>query len=536
MSNLDAREQLMLELVNRARMDPAAEAARFGINLNQGLAPGTITETSKEVYAGNEQLNQAANAHSRWMLTHKLIGHFEDAQHPTHSTGFSPTDRIEAAGYLLHWNVGENVSIHYTSGANTTAFKDNSILTQHGGLFKSAGHRQNILQDSASFPFREIGIGQLTGAFVFGKKTYIASAITQAFALGDPDIVFVTGVVYNDTKKADNFYSIGEGKVGFAVGGGAGDTTGAGGGYEIGFDEDHGAQTLTFGARQIEVTVGTRNIKLDFVNGSELWTDTTATVLTDNVTEIHALSTRAINLTGAGGSEKIFGNSAVNVLTGNGGEDMLDGGGNADTMFGGTGNDIYVVNDAGDIVNETGGDGTDTVRSSISFDLGGASVIGDVENLILVGATVGNATGNALDNVLTGSAKGNTLMGLDGLDTLRGGLGNDTLFGGNDADTFVFNSKLNATTNRDTIADFNPAEDVIHLDNAFFTKLGAPRNLPGGFFKPGANASDPNDYIVYNPANGALFYDANGKAPGQKILFAIVTGAPVLTAADFVII
>jgi hypothetical protein len=32
-----AQEQLFLELVNRARMDPLGEAARFGCDLNAGL-------------------------------------------------------------------------------------------------------------------------------------------------------------------------------------------------------------------------------------------------------------------------------------------------------------------------------------------------------------------------------------------------------------------------------------------------------------------------------------------------------------------
>ena len=39
----------------------------------------------------------------------------------------------------------------------------------------------------------------------------------------------------------------------------------------------------------------------------------------------------------------------------------------ADTMLGGTGNDTYVVDNAGDVVNETGGDGTDLVQASISI-------------------------------------------------------------------------------------------------------------------------------------------------------------------------
>ena len=40
MADATAREQLMLELVNRARLDPLGEARRFGIDLNQGLGSG----------------------------------------------------------------------------------------------------------------------------------------------------------------------------------------------------------------------------------------------------------------------------------------------------------------------------------------------------------------------------------------------------------------------------------------------------------------------------------------------------------------
>ncbi|MCZ7599534.1 MAG: hypothetical protein M5U09_19860 [Gammaproteobacteria bacterium] len=40
-----AIEQLMIELINRARSDPGAEAARFEIDLNDDLDPGTIADT-----------------------------------------------------------------------------------------------------------------------------------------------------------------------------------------------------------------------------------------------------------------------------------------------------------------------------------------------------------------------------------------------------------------------------------------------------------------------------------------------------------
>ena len=73
---------------------------------------------------------------------------------------------------------------------------------------------------------------------------------------------------------------------------------------------------------------------------------------------------------------------------------MLDGGAGADTMSGGAGNDTYVVDDAGDVVTEAAGEGTDTVRARVSYTLGA-----NVENLTLTGTGAINGTGNALDNV-----------------------------------------------------------------------------------------------------------------------------------------
>ena len=95
--------------------------------------------------------------------------------------------------------------------------------------------------------------------------------------------------------------------------------------------------------------------------------------------------------------------------------------------IGGTGNDTYVVDNAGDVANETGGDGTDTVLSSISFSLADTvHAIGSLENLTLTGTGAINATGNALDNVLIGNSAANVLVGGAGADTLDGGGGVDT--------------------------------------------------------------------------------------------------------------
>ena len=103
-------------------------------------------------------------------------------------------------------------------------------------------------------------------------------------------------------------------------------------------------------------------------------------------------------------------------------------------LIGGTGNDTYVIDNAGDIVDETGGDGIDTIQTSFAFSL---AALAEIENLTLTGSAAVNGTGNDLANVLTGNGGKNVLTGLDGNDTLNGGLGADTLIGGTGNDTYV---------------------------------------------------------------------------------------------------
>ncbi|MBN8487026.1 MAG: hypothetical protein J0M20_04730 [Burkholderiales bacterium] len=148
----------------------------------------------------------------------------------------------------------------------------------------------------------------------------------------------------------------------------------------------------------------------------------------------HLTLTGSANLNGTGNSSDnlIIGNDGANTLTGLIGGDTLDGGAGADTMVGGQGNDSYVVDDAGDVVTETAGQGTDTVRSSLTYTL--ASTL---ENLSLLGTSAIDGTGNNVDNLLVGNAGANTLTSLNGNDTLDGGAGVDTLVGGTGADVYV---------------------------------------------------------------------------------------------------
>jgi Ca2+-binding RTX toxin-like protein len=140
----------------------------------------------------------------------------------------------------------------------------------------------------------------------------------------------------------------------------------------------------------------------------------------------------ANTLSGLGGDDYLDGGAGEDLLLGGEGNDRLVGGAGADRMEGGPGNDIYGVDDLGDVVVELPGAGEDEVRSEVTYVLGA-----DVEHLTLQGTQSIDGTGNAQANWVGGNSAANTLSGLGGDDYLDGEAGDDLLLGGEGNDRLV---------------------------------------------------------------------------------------------------
>lgn len=191
--------------------------------------------------------------------------------------------------------------------------------------------------------------------------------------------------------------------------------------------------------------------------------------LGDNVERVYA-KVAGLTLTGNADNNYIKGTNDGDVLYGGDGNDTIYGGdhdgGGGDVIHGGTGNDTYYVTNRYNAIVENAGEGTDLVKSTISWSLtsealdpyGIPLVGGEVENLQLLGTDDINGTGNELNNVITGNTGKNILDGGAGNDTLNAGDGDDELIGGEGNDV------LNGGAGADKMAG-NAGNDVYTVDN-----------------------------------------------------------------------
>ncbi len=136
--------------------------------------------------------------------------------------------------------------------------------------------------------------------------------------------------------------------------------------------------------------------------------------------------------TGNGLGNTMLGSAGADTLDGGAGNDTIDGGGDADRMVGGSGDDLFRVNNPGDVVVEEVGGGNDTVEVS-----GDWTIADNIETVVLVGGGAHALTGNADNNGLVGSTGNDTLDGGDGDDSELGGAGDDELISHSGHDTLA---------------------------------------------------------------------------------------------------
>ncbi|MEZ0168943.1 beta strand repeat-containing protein [Microvirga sp. TS319] len=222
------------------------------------------------------------------------------------------------------------------------------------------------------------------------------------------------------------------------------------------------------------------------------------------------------------------GNALVNAITGNDGNNALDGGTGADTLTGGRGDDTYVVDDQGDVVVENEGEGTDTVKASVSYILGG-----NIERLELTGAADINGTGNGLANAITGNDGNNMLDGGAGADTLTGGRGDDTYVVDNTGDVIVENGGEGTDTVR-AFVSFSLADEVECLVLAGSGNLSGNGNNLANTIKGNAGNNTLNgaagaDTLIGGLGNDTYVVDHEGDVvieeddPGNDLVVATVS-------------
>ncbi|MDQ4087161.1 MAG: calcium-binding protein [Pseudomonadota bacterium] len=258
---------------------------------------------------------------------------------------------------------------------------------------------------------------------------------------------------------------------------------------------------------------------------------------------------------GYAGNDDIYGGSGDDELYGGSGDDDLFGGTGWDYMEGGTGNDRYTVDSINDDVVEFAGEGIDEVFTVLSS----YTLPANVEDLTYDGYSRFRGTGNSLSNYIYGGDYADTLQGLAGNDRLYGyagddtlvggtgadrisggaghdwifgGSGNDTLMGGTGQDDFHFDTRP-GSGNVDNITDFRIGEDAIYLNRDIFTGITADGVLSQSAYTEGTSARDSSDRIVYDQANGRIFYDPDGTGAAAQVLFATVTAGTNLEAVDF---
>jgi Ca2+-binding RTX toxin-like protein len=205
-----------------------------------------------------------------------------------------------------------------------------------------------------------------------------------------------------------------------------------------------------------------------FLYGGNSALATTVTVgLAANTENLNAVQAVGVKL-------NLNGNAVANRLEGNDVANVINGGAGADFMLGHEGNDTYVIDNLGDLVEESAAEGTDQLNIAIAAAGGLYTLSDNVENARLTNTVTFNLTGNALANTLIGNAAANRIDGGAGVDDMQGGAGNDTYVVDDLADKITDTAGIDTVeTSLDyTLADKPALENITLTGSAVVNATG----------------------------------------------------------------
>jgi Ca2+-binding RTX toxin-like protein len=463
---------------------------------------GNVLDNSITGGSGDDTLNGASGGDS-------LIGL---AGNDTYKVDNSGDVVIEAAGQgtdtvktaLASYTLGANVeNLTYTGSGNFAGTGNSLVNTIAGGnandTLNGAGGGDTLIGYSGNDTYIVGNAGVVvTEGVGRGSDTVKTSLASYTLGANVENLTYTGGA---------NFAGTGNGLANTITGGIGNDTlNGAGGGDSL------------IGLAGND-TYNVDNIGDVVTEAAGQGTDTVKTALAS-----YTLGANVENLTYTGVANFAgTGNSLANTIAGGNANDTLNGAGGGDSLIGYSGNDTYIVGNAGVVVTEGVGRGTDTVETSLaSYTLGA-----NVENLTYTGGANFAGTGNSLANTITGGNGNDILSGLAGNDTLIGGVGNDG---------FLFSTALSAATNVDQISSFSTTDDTIRLSQSIFGAAGGPGALAAAAFFIGNAAHDASDRIIYASTSGALSYDPDGTGAASATQFATLSAGLPLANTDFLIV
>ena len=356
-------------------------------NIGNNLLSGGTGNDMLDAGAGNDTLNGGAGIDTMFGGNGNDVYFIDDLADVISEAGVTGIDTVNSA---VTWTLAtefENLTLIGTTGASGTGNDGNNIINGNIG--------SNLLQ---GLDGNDSIVGDLTESTLKGG---------------------------NDTL---------DGGAGFnTLIGGLGNDT-----YLVTTGSDTIIELADSGIDQI---ISTKDYILDF--GVENLTLTGAAAF-------GAGNTLANTINGNDNANDLFGDSGNDTILGGIGNDSIDGGFGADSAEGGVGDDVYIVDDAADVVVESADAGTDTVFALVDY-----TILSNIENIAaqeefgdinLTGNTRNNmVVGNNSSNVLAGSSGADTLIALNGADTLDGGTGVDSMTGGTGDDLYFVDEALDQT-------------------------------------------------------------------------------------------